>query len=73
MQKPDAQRRIWFYSLVTTEGFEPSTLGAEIRYSIQLNYVAICKCKYSSSFGLRKPILLYIRYNWAEQLRTTIH
>lgn len=26
---------------VQTEGFEPSTLGAEIRYSIQLNYVCI--------------------------------
>ncbi len=29
--------------IVTTEGFEPSTLGAEIRYSIQLNYVAKCQ------------------------------
>ena len=26
---------------VTSEGFEPPTLGAEIRYSIQLNYEAI--------------------------------
>lgn len=25
-------------ALVHPEGFEPSTLGAEIRYSIQLNY-----------------------------------
>lgn len=42
----------WVYSLVTTEGFEPSTLGAEIRYSIQLNYVANYKRKYSSKFKL---------------------
>ncbi len=26
------------YPMVRPEGFEPSTLGAEIRYSIQLNY-----------------------------------
>lgn len=26
---------------VTSKGFEPPTLGAEIRYSIQLNYEAI--------------------------------
>ncbi len=31
----------FFDSLVTAEGFEPSTLGAEIRYSIQLNYECI--------------------------------
>ncbi|GEM_PF-3062408 len=28
-------------SLVTPEGFEPPTVGAEIQYSIQLNYGAI--------------------------------
>ena len=26
------------FKIVRAEGFEPSTLGAEIRYSIQLNY-----------------------------------
>jgi hypothetical protein len=26
---------------VRAEGFEPSTLGAEIRYSIQLNYARL--------------------------------
>lgn len=30
---------MWFF-LVTAEGFEPPTNGAEIRYSIQLNYAA---------------------------------
>ena len=29
-------------ALVHSRGFEPPTLGAEIRYSIQLNY----ECKY---------------------------
>lgn len=28
---------------VHPEGFEPSTLGAEIRYSIQLNYGCILR------------------------------
>lgn len=30
-------------TLVRSEGFEPSTLGAEIRYSIQLNYERLSK------------------------------
>ena len=30
--------RLFPGGLVRAEGFEPSTLGAEIRYSIQLNY-----------------------------------
>ena len=33
---------VWLtVAFVTSEGFEPPTLGAEIRYSIQLNYEAI--------------------------------
>lgn len=28
-------------ALVTAEGFEPPTVGAEIQYSIQLNYAAL--------------------------------
>lgn len=35
------------FTMVTPEGFEPSTLGAEIRYSIQLNYGAVSDCKSS--------------------------
>lgn len=30
-----------FFRKVTSEGFEPPTCGAEIRYSIQLNYEAV--------------------------------
>ena len=30
----------WLHLKVTTEGFEPPTLRAEIWYSIQLNYAA---------------------------------
>ena len=42
-QKKKAVQEIHFHSVshtasVRPEGFEPSTLGAEIRYSIQLNY-----------------------------------
>ncbi len=37
--------------LVHSEGFEPSTLGAEIRYSIQLNY----ECNYSLNKFISNP------------------
>lgn len=38
------ERDLIFEKKVTTEGLEPSTIGAEIQYSIQLNYVANLVC-----------------------------
>ena len=50
IKKPDSFRNQASY-YAHSEGFEPSTLGAEIRYSIQLNY----ECGYFDDLQICLP------------------
>ncbi len=47
--------------LVTPEGFKPPTLGAEIRYSIQLSYGAKFGCKYNVYDVINNQRLVFLR------------
>ena len=49
---------------MTPEGFEPPTVGAEIQYSIQLNYGAISM---SNDYLISNRILLITHYSYLER------